>query len=306
MSDAPTAPAPPSAPAPSREDGAGSVASASAASPSPVPPERPSRLIRLYFAASGVWGNAMGLMQAVFDGVWLGLFRRADLYRIDQHFYDRNPVYNADAHNLRGLLSWEETAIREHFGGCRRVMVLGAGGGREVLALARQGLAVHGYECNPALVEYAAEFLPRQGCDARINLLPRDQAPAPTGEPFDGIVIGWGAYTLMPGRAHRIELLRRLRPLVRPGGPLLLSFYTRGRDGGRFRVSAAVANAFRALLRRERIERGDALSPNFIHYFTAAEIAAELREAGFEPHRYTPHGSGNRDSGWAIGLAPMA
>jgi len=271
------------------------------AAPAPAPGRSPAK-VRAYLAVSGGWSQAAALLQAVYEGVWLGLLRRADLHAVDEAFYGRNAAYHQDAHNLRGLFPWEATAL-EAFQGCRRVLVIGAGGGREVLALSRMGYAVEGYECNAALVAYAADFLPRQGCAARIRHLPRDEAP-PAGEPFDGIIVGWSAYTLIPGRAHRVALLRRLRPLARPGGPILLSFFTRGEGGARLRISAGVANALRALLRRERAERGDALAPNFVHYFTADEIAAELREAGWDPRRFTPHGSGARDSGWAIGTAP--
>ncbi len=271
-------------------------------SDAPRPATRTPARVRAFLGVSAAWKNAGALLQAVYDGVWLGLLRRTDLHAIDERFYDRNAPYHRDAHNLGGLFAWEETALGA-FDGCRRVLVLGAGGGREVLALARRGLDVEGYECNAALAAYAGEFLPRQGCDAPVRYLPRDEVPAP-GEPFDGVILGWSAYTLISGRAHRISLLRRLRPLVRPGSPVLLSFFTRGSDGPRFRVSAKVANGLRAVLRRERVERGDALAPNFAHYFSAAEIAAELREAGWVPERFTPHGSGGRDSGWAIGRAP--
>jgi hypothetical protein len=258
--------------------------------------------VRAFLGVSYAWKNAGALLQAVYDGVWLGLLHREHLYAVDERFYNRNASYHGDAHNLRGLFDWEKAAL-EAFEGCRRVAVLGAGGGREVLALSRLGYAVEGYECNAALVHAAQNFLARQDCPAPIRHLPRDQVPA-AGEPYDGIILGWGSYTLMPGRAHRIDLLRRLRPLVRPGGPILLSFYTRGVDTQRFRVSAAVANGIRVLTRGERIERGDALAPNFVHSFTSAEIGSELREAGWVPQRYTPHGSGGRDSGWAIALAP--
>lgn len=264
----------------------------------------PTRLplrVRAYFAATAGWTRAGALLQAAYEGLWLGMLGRADLHRLDERFYDRNASYHGDAHNLRGLFPWEAEAL-ELFGGRRRLLVMAAGGGREVLALARQGYEVDGYECNRALVDFAGEFLPRQGCAAAVRHLPRDEVPA-AGAPFDGIILGWSAYMLIPGSAHRIDLLRRLRAQVTPGAPILLSFWTRGGDGARFRVSAAVANALRLPLHRERVEPGDALQPNFVHYFTPAEIAAELREAGWEPHRYTPAGSGARDSAWAVGLA---
>jgi SAM-dependent methyltransferase len=275
----------------------------SAPRPSAPPAPRAPIGVRAYFAVSQVWTRTGALLQALFDGVWLGVLGRESLYRIDERFYDRHASYNGDAHNLRGLFGWEEAALDDAFGGCRRLLVLGAGGGREVLALARRGCEADGYECNRALVDYAAEFLPRHGCAATVRYLARDEVPA-ADAPYDGVIIGWSAYMLIPGRDRRISLLRRLLPLVRPGGPILLSFWTRRGDGVRFRVSAAVANLLRVPFRRERVETGDALQPNYVHYFTAPELAAELREAGWEPHRYTPAGSGSRDSAWAIGLTP--
>jgi SAM-dependent methyltransferase len=273
--------------------------------PAPVPPAVRRRVpltVRVYGAASFAWTRASVVLQGVYEGAWLGLLRRADLHLVDERFYDRNASYHDDAHNLRGLLPWETEAL-EFFGGCRRLLLIGAGGGREVLALSRLGYEVEGYECNRALAAFADGFLPRHGSAARVHYLPRDQAP-PAGEPFDGVILGWSSYTLIAGRAHRIDLLRRLLPLARPGGPILLSFFTRGGDTPRFRISSAVANAIRTVLRRERAEPGDALMPNFVHYFVSREIGTELREAGWEPVRFTPSGSGVRDSAWAIGVAP--
>lgn len=278
----------------------------------PAVPDRPAApvrqrvpaIVRAYDATSKGWRNAGALLQAVYEGVWLGLLRRSDLHAFDERFYDRNGAYHDEAHNLRGLFPWEVTAL-EAFEGCRRLLVIGAGGGREVLALSRMGYEVEGYECNRALVAFADDFLPRQGCAGRVRWLARDAVPD-AAAPFDGIIVGWSAYMLISGRAHRIGLLRRLLPLVKPGGPILLSFFTRAADGPRVRVAAAVANAIRAVLRRERVDRGDALAPNFVHFFTAPEIGAELREAGWEPRRFTGQGTGARDSGWAIGTAPGA
>jgi hypothetical protein len=276
---------------------------AHAAAPPAASRKRAPAMVRGYLGASSGWRRLGGWLQAAFDGVWLGLLHPDHLHAIDEHFYDGNRTYHSDAHNQRGLFPWEEAALEQSFASCRRLLVIAAGGGREVLTLSQRGYEVVGYECNQGLVDYAAEFLPRQGCAAPVHPLPRGEVP-PATEPFDGVILGWGAYTLMPGSASRIDFLRRLRPLMVEGAPILLSFYSREeRHERRMRASAAVANGARALLRRARAEVGDALQPNFFHYFTSAEIARELREAGFEPDRYRPSGTGVRDSGWAVGLA---
>lgn len=240
--------------------------------------------------------------RAVHDGLWLGLLSRAGLHALDEAYYATGGSYVDDEHNARGLFPWEEAALAEGFEGCRRVAVLGAGGGREVLALHRRGLSVEGFECNPRLVAHAAGFLARAGCPAAVRALARDAAPAPE-TPYDGVIVGWSAYMLVPGRAHRIAWLRALRAVVRPGGPLLLSFFTREGDGPYFRTVARVANALRRLRRAPPAEPGDALDPNFVHAFTRDEIAAEMAAGGFALRRFAPQGPGPRDSGWAVGVA---
>jgi hypothetical protein len=63
---------------------------------------------------------------------------------------------------------------------------------------------------------------------------------------------------------------------------VLVSFFPRKPTQRRFRVIAAIANVGRLLTLRERVEVGDFLEPNFVHYFTESELRSELEEAGFE------------------------
>ena len=74
----------------------------------------------------------------------------------------------------------------------------------------------------------------------------------------------------------------------------------RGRTRGaalRLRIAARVANPFRRLLRRDAVQVGDALVPAMVHYFTHAEVTAELAEGGFDLVDF-----GLLEYGWAVGL----
>lgn len=261
-----------------------------------------SALARAYVLWRRWSHRAAAAGDAVATGLWLGVMGRGALHAVDQAFYEASGPYREEEHNTRGLFPWEEEAVRGHFAGCRALLVVGAGGGREVLALAERGFAVEGYECNAALAGYAAALLARRGSAGVVRLLPRDEAPA-GGGPYDGIVVGWSAYMLIAGRARRVAFLRGLRRRVPLGAPVLLSFWTRPGDSARTRIVAAVGGALRRLLRREPLESGDDLAPNFVHRFTAAEVAAELREGGFRAVRFEPEGRGPTDSGWAVGVA---
>ncbi|MBW3572302.1 MAG: SAM-dependent methyltransferase [Gemmatimonadetes bacterium] len=260
-----------------------------------------SPLVRFYLWQGQWWVRLVRAVDGAHAGVWLGLLTREQLEAVDDLYYHDSSTYNGEPHNLRGLTEWEEEAMGGFFGGRTRLAVLGAGGGREVLALERRGHQVDGFECNPALVEFAAGFLPRHGAAGTVRLLPRDATPQAGG--YDGVIMGWGSYTLIAGRERRIHLLRRLRALVPQGAPLLLSFFSRPHVLLRLKVQYRVARVIRRLLRREPPELGDDLVPVFVHRFDHAEIEAELREAGFRLARYEPEGRRQHDAGWAVGIA---
>jgi hypothetical protein len=176
-------------------------------------------------------------------------------------------------------------------------LIVGVGGGREALALRKLCYQVDGFECHPELLEYANGLLEREGLTPDIKRAPRDLCPA-GGRIYDGLIVGWGAYMLIRGRQRRIEFLRQLRSQTEVGSPVLLSFFTRSYDGLYFRLIMAIGNTIRWLLRRDYLEMGDDLSPNYVHHFTRREIAAELRESGFEIKFYS-----DKQYGHAVGIA---
>jgi hypothetical protein len=267
--------------------------------PEPVRLGGRARTYRLVRAGSGRLAAAGS---AVHAGLWLGLLDRRDLHALDQARYEAAATYRQDAHTLRGLFDWERLALRGHFPATGSLLVLGAGGGRELLALTRLGYAVTGYECNSVLVEYGRQLLARTGCGAQLRPIARDEAP-PDGGRYDGVIVGWSAYTLVPGRPERVALLAGLRLRVPAGAPVLVSFFSRPECCRRTRVVTAVANAARRVRRARPVEAGDDLVPDFVHRFTRAELAAELWAGGFALREFRPQGLGPYDSGWAVGTA---
>ncbi len=256
-----------------------------------------SLILIVYQRSSDILDRFYGLLRCLFDGFWLGLFSHEMLHRIDKHYYDTTDAYHSAAYNRRGLWPWEQAMLDRYFQGRGSLLVIGAGGGREPLALYKLGYRVDSYECNPKLVDLANRLLIEDGAPGRVQLIQRDTCP-PTTMRYDGVIIGWGAYMLIRGRDRRIAFLRSVRALVEEDAPVLLSFFTRPGDLAHFKLITYTANILRWLLRNERVEIGDALAPNFVHYFTQAEIASELHAAGFKLAYY-----GERGYGHAVGIA---
>jgi hypothetical protein len=227
-------------------------------------------------------------MQSVTMGFWLGILSPHDLDAVDDAYYvgfggkRAGPIdYTRTDYNSQGLFDWERRAVETHFRSGGSIGLMAAGGGREVLALRRLSFRVDAWECQPDFVIAANELLVAEGYEPSVTYAPRNAVPTGTNV-YDGLIIGWGAYTLIRGRARRVALLRELRTKLETGAPMLLSFFTRRPSDVQFRIAAAVGNLLRRSLGREQVEQGDHLEPNFVHRFVERELAAELAAGGFE------------------------
>jgi SAM-dependent methyltransferase len=251
--------------------------------------------VRLYAWANRALALLEGgvrLARALHVGFWLGVLRREHLHLADELYYGGHGRYTDDAHNLSGLLGWEADAVDRHFGGVESVVVLGAGAGREVIALAERGLEVVGHEVHPALVAEGRRLLAERGLPATLEPMARDRCPELAGT-FAGAVIGWAAYTHVQGRETRVRLLADLREHLVPGAPLLLSFlYRDGRERD-FKLIAGLGSAVRRLLGREPLDEGDTVVRTYVHFFTRDEVRSELASAGYELLHHSTTGYGH-------------
>jgi hypothetical protein len=255
---------------------------------------------RLYRRSVPIFTRLLKLQRAVFNGVWLGVLGRDSLHAVDELYYDQHPLYHGDAHNLSGLNSWERQVLDRYFQQCRSLLVSSAGGGREVIALQKLGFDADGFECHAGLVETANRLLAgEEGLRPSIVHAPRDECPH-LERRYDGAVVGWGGYMLIQTRTRRIEFLRTLGRQLVPGGPVLVSFFHRGSDTGYFRFVAVLGSWLRRLQRLDRVQVGDSLEPNFVHFFSRAEIASELEAAGFEMVFFSTQGYAH-----AVGIGSM-
>lgn len=247
-----------------------------------------NRLVRAHRATNRWRDRAWIALSACFDGLWLGLLDHPRQAQFDEAFYtDGQDVRNGRAfsysdreHNLAGLYRWEIAAIEANFAPGSRVVVTGAGGGREVIALVQHGFDAVGYEPNRTLVAAGSALLTELGHGERLRACDRDAFPQ-TAAPCDGIIVGWGSYSLIAGRARRIAFLRAARRALPAEAPMLCSFLMRRRLTRYYTIVAGTARLVRGLRRAERPELGDTVHKNFIHFFTREEIEVELRAAGF-------------------------
>jgi hypothetical protein len=271
-----------------------------------MPTDRLQTLSVWCYRATNWAANHLGAVgrfaKAVNTGCWLGVLRNEQLSRLNTLFYQGGSAYGDtpyanDAFNAAGLTKRELEAVQRHFARHGAVLVAGAGGGREVLALTRLGFDVDGFDCNAALVEYGNAFLGARGCPARIELTEPDTCPGGSKR-YDAILIGWGVYIHIIPSQRRQAFLGDVRRRLAGGGVVLVGFCRRDEGSTYFRTVAGVANGIRRSMGRLPLERGDKLEPTFEHHFTVAEIKSELAGVGLET-RYVD----DTDAGRALVLA---
>ena len=199
-----------------------------------------------------------------------------------------------------GLLDWERELLSPPFPAAGRLLVGGAGGGREAIALLERGYDVFAFDPAGALVQAGAPAVATSGgtlCRASYADLVRAAAGQPTPldaaftPPLDGVLLGWGSFSLIVSDEERIALLRALRMLA-PRAPVALSFD----EVVEPESSASGVARVRRMLRRFYEGRG---APGYtgermryapwagiIRESTLADVETVARAAGYHPAKH--------------------
>lgn len=234
--------------------------------------------VRAYHVTNRVLVQSLQVLRAVHAGAFLGLLDDDDLERLTLEAYADWPRYIDDDHTLSGLRPWEASAIAMAPGD--RIIVVGAGGGREVIALAEAGASVDGYECTPELVEHGRGLITERGLDAELTLAPPSVIPGDPA-PVDIVVIGWGAFMHVPSAQARRALLERCFELLLPGGRLVLSYFEQVPGDRGLALVFRTATVIRRLRAADPPTLGDDLEKSFDHHIDRAALVSELRDVGF-------------------------
>jgi hypothetical protein len=226
-------------------------------------------------------GRLCNFLDTFHSGFWLGVMSEKSLEFSDELFYNRSMHYMDDKYNLSGLFEWEKVLINKHFSNLKSILLIAAGGGREALALIKMGYDVDSYECNASLIAYGNALLKKNQIDSVIKYLPRNTVPIDKKK-YDGIIIGWGAYSLIQGSKKRHSFLTALQPFLNKTTPLMISFLWVEKKSRKDKMIKDLSDFFRIFSKKDKTELGDRLVPDFIHYFDEEEIKGEIIQSNLK------------------------
>ena len=146
--------------------------------------------------------------------------------------------YRPDSKSFRrGLFDWEAEVVKRYFPSApARILVGGAGGGREAFALLEKGFDVVAFDPAEPLVRGMAAAPEAQGgklraccgsyeslpmlrtADGRSNRIDLRREP-----PFDAAIVGWSSFSNLRSDRERVETLRQFGSVT--SGPILVSYF---------------------------------------------------------------------------------
>ncbi|THJ24695.1 MAG: class I SAM-dependent methyltransferase [Nitrospira sp. CG24E] len=181
------------------------------------------------------------------------------------------------------LESWEEDVLARHTMTSGTILVLGAGVGRESIALAQRGFSVVGLDINRESLCIASQQATAKGLTSRFAQA--DFLALPVGPArVDYLFMSGIMYSSIPGRERRQAWLRSLRPCMSEQGLVVLNFLIARELGTKTHRLIHRLNRLLTMLpgANQSYQLGDTCSQNhFLHAFVDEhEIRSELHDTG--------------------------
>jgi len=186
---------------------------------------------------------------------------------------------------LSGLMPWERALYDRFLKPEDRVLVVGCGSGRDLIALLRLGYRVEGLDVASRAIALARQMLERQGLSA--GLYTGSIESVTLAGTFDVFVFSWFCYGYIPQTATRIEVLRKVKAHLKPGGRVVICYNPAERPPRELPIGLAriAARLTRSDWRPEPGDvvgavAGDRRAVHYEHQFWGSELENEARAAG--------------------------
>lgn len=207
------------------------------------------------------------------------------LARMREGVNERWKDYALDDHAIdAGLWPWEQEFADRFLSPGARVLVVGCGSGRDVVALARLGCDVVGVDPAGDAIQVARAAVTLRGLHAELIEGFFEDREWPSA--FDVVSFSYYTYCYIPGSVRRIEALRLAGRALHPGGLVLLNFFP---SPGPERLSFLGTWAAKLSGNDWVPDRGDTVavhpvgqSLTYEHYFQQSQLNEELTAGGLQ------------------------
>ncbi len=186
---------------------------------------------------------------------------------------------------LSGLMHWEQALYDRFLKPGDRILVVGCGTGRDLIALLKLGHRVEGLDVAPRAVALARQMLETERLAAELYTGAIEAVALPGR--FDAFIFSWFCYGYIPQADTRIGVLSKVKAHLNPGGRILISYMLAEHPPRPLPIRLAQLAA--CLTASDwRAEPGDVIGPaagdrrvvHYRHEFRDSELETEARAAG--------------------------
>lgn len=188
------------------------------------------------------------------------------------------------------LFAWELDLFANHVRANDRILVVGAGTGRDVFPFLEKGHDVTALDIAPRALVTLKERARALGFEVTVVEGSVAEAVLPAAS-FDAIVFSWFCFSYLRGASARRAALDRCRAALRPGGRILISFPSRHPPKDLPAGPSPLERRIARFLGSAPPEAGDQFnlggtagkpSAFFVHAFAPGEIEEAAREAALD------------------------
>lgn len=236
------------------------------------------------------------------------IMKPVDLVEFSRQSYDKPGDVEGWSEDIlvdSGLNDQERELINSVTKQTGQLLLLGLGGGREAIPLAKMGFQVTGVDFVPAMVERAIENAEKRGVhiDCLVQEISNLDVPEAS---FDVVWISRAMYSCVPTRSRRIKMIQQIACALKPEGEFICQFHSGvgwENEGKSERLRRIIA---KSPFGNRSYENGDILWLNieFVHIFTAEdEIRSELEAGGLGVTQINMDPASNRGSAICVKAA---
>jgi len=171
-----------------------------------------------------LWRASDGLHRAgrACECLAAGVLRRSDLQAVLERQFRG---FGASADDIdEGLSPFETRVYGQWLPRSGRILLVGCGAGRDLVALARQGHDVTGVEPSADLVEATRVHLSQRGVAGAVTHGSIESVPLNAS--YDAVIFAPFCYSNVQSTAARVAVLSRVRRHLSPGGRVFVSYLT--------------------------------------------------------------------------------
>lgn len=188
------------------------------------------------------------------------------------------------------LFRFDCTVLREELPAGGRILDAGCGSGRHLLFLEENGFEAHGLDLSAHFLNVARKKLRKHGYSSRLHqgdLLRPPEGMLPNGGLFDGVILMFSVLGMVRGAQSRLQALKTLGGLLRPGGRLIA--HVHNRQYGTNVVLEKLQRLRGIFPQAQGLEEGDKILHNYrgimdlyLHVFTRDELETLSMSAGLK------------------------